>query len=256
MTASPPPEPADAWGRTRILVATALLAAIQGILFVSLSRWPTLPEPRRGDPFTVRLSPQPRDTRGTWDWSADPRQFSSNHRDGIVPRDPAAPNTPEYPLFRWEQAPQWLGASSGTLSRPGPDSVPERERPAGLEVSGPIPGPTIRPPLLKGETTFSLRGELKPLALEAVQAPPSSQVDDILPSTVIELVVGPGGDVIRARLAVGCGNADADRAALSWARGLRFVAAGVQSGPGATDPTQWKTGDLAIHWNTRPAPQR
>ncbi|MFZ9854590.1 MAG: energy transducer TonB family protein [Limisphaerales bacterium] len=256
MTASSPPEPADAWDRTRILVATALLAAIQGILFVSLSRWPTLPEPRRGEPFTVRLAPQPRDTRGTWDWSADPRQFSSNHRDGLVSRDPASPNTPEYPLFRWEQAPQWLGASSGTLSRPGPDRVPARERPAGLEVSGPIPSPTIRPPLLKGETSFSLRGELAPLALEAVQAPPSSQVDDILPSTVIELVVGPGGDVIRARLAVGCGNADADRAALSWARGLRFVATAVQSGPGATDPTQWKTGDLVIHWNTRPVPQR
>jgi len=55
---------------------------------------------------------------------------------------------------------------------------------------------------------------------------------------------------------VGCGNAEADREALSWARGLRFVTTGSQPGPGATDPAQWKTGDLVLHWNTRPTPQR
>lgn len=256
MTASSPPQPAVAWGRTRILVSTAVLAAIQCILIVSVSRWPTLPEPRRGEPFTVRLAPQPRDTRDTWDWSADPRQFSSIHRNGVASRGPGAPSTPEYPLFRWEQTPQWLGASPGILSRPGPGGVPGTGRPGGAEISGPIPGPTIRPPLLRGESSFSLRGELAPLAIETSQPPPISQVEDILPSTVIELVVGPGGDVIRARLAVGCGKADADRAALSWTRGLRFVGAPVQPGPGATDPAQWKTGDLVFHWNTRPAPQR
>lgn len=256
MTLSSPPEPAAVWGRSRILIATALLAAIQGVLFLLLSRWPTLPEPRGGPPFTVRLAPQSRDIHGAGGWSADPRQFSSNLRDGEASPGTSARSTPEYPLFRWEPAPRWLDASPGILWRPESVGTPRRDVPSGVDIAGPIPVQTIRPLLLKGETSVSLRGDLSPLSLDVPQPPPTSPVDDILPPTVIELVVGPGGDVIRARLAVGSGNVDADRAALNWARSVRCVTGKSQPGPGATDPAQWRAGDLIIHWNTRPASQR
>ena len=126
----------------------------------------------------------------------------------------------------------------------------------GRTIDGPIPGPAIRPVLLKGETSIALRGDLASLALEAVTPPPASAVEDILPSTVVELVIGPGGDVIRGRLVEGCGNADADRAALAWSRGLRFITGSGQAGLGTGNPAEWRTGELVLHWNTRPAPQR
>ena len=123
-------------------------------------------------------------------------------------------------------------------------------------VDGPIPVPATRPLLLKAGTTLSLRGALVTLALDAPTPPPVSHVSDILPSTVIELVVGPGGDVIRARLAGASGNVDADRAALAWARTVRFKTGQTHPGPGGTDPSGWRIGDLVLHWNTPPAPQR
>ena len=256
MNASSYPQSAGAWDRSRILVATVLLAVAQGVLFLSLARWPSLPRPHHGEAFSVRLAPQPLDTRGADSWSADPRQFSSTHHDGVASRNPSNHGTQEYPLFRWEAAPRWLGVSSEVLWRPETGTTPGRSHPLGAEVAGPIPGPTIRPPVLTGETSFSLRGDLAALTLEVSTPPPQSQVDDILPSTVIELVVGPGGDVIRARLAASSGNADADRAALSWVRGLRFATPGTPAGLGAKDPVPSRTGDLVVHWNTRPAPQR
>lgn len=257
MTESPSPEPSAVWGRSRILITTGILATFQGLLFLSLSRWPTLPVPHGGQPFTVRLDPMPRDSRRMDGWSADPRQFSSNLREGRLPsRKSESQGEPEYPLFRWETSPRWLGASAGVEWQPRPVGESMRGRPDGQGIDGPIQGPVIRPRLLGGESSVALRGDLAPLAFEAITPPPTSQVGDILPSTVIELVISPGGDVIRARLASGCGNADADRAALSWSRGLRFLSRGSNPGTGGVDPAEWTTGELVLHWNTRPASQR
>lgn len=256
MTTPPAPEPSAVWGRSRILVTTALLAAVQGIAFLTLSRWPTLPNPRAGTEFTVSLDLRPRNPSGDDGWLADPRQFSSDLREPTPLRDPASPGGDDYPLFRWESAPRWLEASSGIRWRPVPEGQGGRERRVGQAIDGPIPGPTQRPPLLKGETSTTLRGGLASLAFESITPPPVSAAEDILPSTVIELVVGPGGDVIRARLAERCGNTDADRAALTWSRGLRFLTGSAQPVPGGVGAAEWRTGELVLHWNTRPATQR
>ncbi len=126
----------------------------------------------------------------------------------------------------------------------------------GRTIDGPIPGPAIRPLLLKGGTSIALRGDLASFAFETVTPAPVSTVEDILPSTVIALAIGPGGDVILARLVEGCSNADADRAALAWSRGLRFVNGPGRAGTGGGNPAEWRTGELVLHWNTRHAPQR
>ncbi|MFM7215761.1 MAG: energy transducer TonB [Verrucomicrobiota bacterium] len=256
MTAPHSPEPSAVWGRSRILVTTALLATVQGILFLSLSHWPALPTPPVGKAFTMKLDPRPQNRVGAEGWSADPRQFSANLRETTPPQNPRSGGGSEYPLFRWESSPRWLEASSGIEWRPGPDGQARQDRQAGRTIDGPIPGPAIRPLLLKGETSIALRGDLASLAFEAATPPPVSMVEDILPSTVVELVVGPGGDVIRSRLVEGCGNADADRAALAWSRGLRFITGSGQAGPGIGNPAEWRTGELVLRWNTRPAPQR
>ncbi len=256
MTAPPSPEPSAVWGRSRILVTTALLATSQGILFLSLSHWPSLPTPQVGKAFTMKLDPRPQDRIGTDGWSADPRQFSASLQETMPPRNTGSGGGSEYPLFRWESSPRWLEASSGIEWRPGPDGQTRQDRQVGRTIDGPIPGPAIRPLLLKGETSIALRGDLRSLAFEAVTPPPVSTVEDILPSTVVELVIDPGGDVIRARLVEGCGNADADRAALVWSRGLRFITGSGQAGPRRGNPAEWRTGELVLHWNTRHAPQR
>lgn len=256
MTASSHPQSAKAWDRSRILVATLLLSVAQGVLFVSVARWPRLPDPRPGESFSVRVTLQPSDIQGADGWSADPRQFSSSHHDGIASGNPIDRSTREYPLFRWESSPRWLGVSPEVLWRPGTGGTSVKAHPLGTEVAGPIPAASTRPPVLKGETSVSIRGDLTPLRLEDSPPPPQSQVDDILPPTVIEVVVGPAGDVVRARLATGSGNPDADRAALSWVRGLRFATASGATGSGAKDLASSRTGDLVVHWNTRPAPQR
>lgn len=256
MTAPHSPEASAVWGRSRILVTTALLATFQGILFLSLSHWPTLPDPQVGKAFTMKLDPRPQNRIETDGWSADPRQFSANLRETMPPRNTGSGGGSEYPLFRWESSPRWLEASSGIEWHLGPAGQTRQDRQVGRTIDGPIPGPAIRPVLLKGETSIALRGDLASLAIEVVTPPPGSTVEDILPSTVVELVIGPGGDVIRGRLVEGCGNADADRAALAWSRGLRFITGSGQAGTGAGNPEEWKTGELVLHWNTRPAPQR
>lgn len=256
MTAPPSPEPSAVWGRSRILVTTALLATSQGILFLSLSHWPTLPTPQVGKAFTMKLDPRPQGRIATDGWSADPRQFSADLRETMPPRNTGSGGGSEYPLFRWKSSPRWLEASSGIEWRPGPDGKTRQDRQVGRTIDGPIPGPAIRPLLLKGGTSIALRGDLASLAFETVTPAPVSTVEDILPSTVIALAIGPGGDVILARLVEGCGNADADRAALAWSRGLRFVTGPGRAGTGAGNPAEWRTGELVLHWNTRHAPQR
>ncbi len=255
MTAPPSPEPSAVWGRSRILVTTALLATFQGILFLFLSHWPALPTPQVGKAFTMKLDPRPQNRIGAEGWSADPRQFSANLQETPL-RNTGSGGGSEYPLFRWESSPRWLEASYGIEWRPGPDGQARQDRQVGRTIDGPIPGPTIRPLLLKGETSIALRGDLRSLAFEAITPPPLSTVEDILPSTVVELVIGSGGDVIRARLVEGCGNTDADRAALAWSRGLRFITGSGQASPGTGNPAEWRTGELVLHWNTRHAPQR
>ncbi|HAB15733.1 MAG TPA: hypothetical protein DCE44_04705 [Verrucomicrobiales bacterium] len=108
---------------------------------------------------------------------------------------------------------------------------------------------TPTPLVLKNQTEASLSGDLASREFRSSHSPLSAVTGtDVLAPTILDLVVSPGGAVILTRLVSTSGQRDADAMAVDWARSLQFAATGVDPSPAASDPAQWMTGQLVVHW--------
>lgn len=114
-----------------------------------------------------------------------------------------------------------------------------------------IPAPPLG--LMPTQSRLRLAGDLAGSRPPAGLSLPSWPYQDILPNTVIQVVINPQGKPLSATLLVPCGYRDADRHALEQARLARFEPlTEVPEDPFPFGPLRW--GQLIFEWHVMPPP--
>jgi hypothetical protein len=149
---------------------------------------------------------------------------------------------PENPL----EPPAWLPLATARL---GPDVLLARASsepiPAGLAQpqarhGEPLPD-FLEPEVIPLQSVFRLEGGLRGRLLGAGPELSAQPGEKILANSVVQIGVGPSGEVVAARLDAPSGSSAADADAVAKARALRF-----RSAPSAG--TQW--GEAVFQWQT------
>ncbi len=244
--------PRAEWSRARWVGTICVLFLIQlGVLH----RWAVVP--------SLRSAADGRRTAVAWmtdpaglDWIAGAGWISSPRKvialeDGAFSRaaERSLPRT-SYQLFEWNLTPRWLDNGSGRwlpAAAPGP-GVPEgRPDAPGRITAGAAPLPLRTASRLEVDPAGSARLESPADGL------PEWRVAEIIGPSRVEALVGPGGQVLSARLRESCGHRPADESALDRARALQFRPLPPIDGasPWDADRLQWV--DLRFRWRLVPA---
>ncbi|RME96460.1 MAG: hypothetical protein D6766_00655 [Verrucomicrobia bacterium] len=148
-----------------------------------------------------------------------------------------------------EEPPHWLEAPLGggsNLVRFSLDSPLRLRR----VVRHPPPTPTVfaaAPAALPPASRLEVQGELAGRTVLEAPRPPVWTLDDVLETTVVQVLVDERGLVLSAvALPPGSGLAEADARAVELARQVRFAPL-----PEGQRRLQW--GRLVFHWGTQPA---
>lgn len=241
------------WNVRRWTLVIALVFALEVSLVFVLSWRPggSIPAPARVT--TLRFATTPQDARRLWDlpWLPDAAQFAQ-----VTPRGFTAPVwnrnvAAGLPWPGWREPPRWLEASNTVpslargsffLRAPLPWVVVADRTP-------PRPQTAVDPtPLVPTGTTLSLEGELRQRRLLRSPELPVIEADDILPPTVVQVVVGDLGNVISATLQPpGSGVPEADEKALQAAWKLQFE-------PVADGAPRLSWGRVVVRWASRIPP--
>jgi TonB family protein len=232
----------------RWLSAVGIIVAVQFIGVLALSR--SLPRP------AVTANPEPR-LRIAWSDSAetpalrmDPTLFALASEQGfsgawLRRRAPEA-----HKLSDWSEAPQWLPAATGRLTRDFEALARSNavRQPTTRELPPPrteapeinrVPLPARSQVLLSG--SLQARGTAEPLVADAWIA------EDVLPDSVVQISVNATGGVLSTRLIQSCGLPAADQHALSLAAQARFTPLPA----GASSAT---VGFITFRWSVTPPP--
>lgn len=151
------------------------------------------------------------------------------------------------PSFRWTEPPRWLPLPAGELGAVF-NQFMQTNRFAGftLDFKPPpkmnAPSQTFHPAFAQS-STVRLEGELKQRPMINHLAAPSLPDNDVLPPTVVQVLVDGAGNVVSVVLLESSGYAAADQRAMELARTARFAPS-----------SQVTIGQMVFDWRTVPAP--
>ncbi len=240
------------WSRRQMgLIIAGLMLAQTGIIFW-LDRGAI---PARGVTAAGLTESLPLGPEGVW--AEDPALLALAHPEGFSGRVWAHLPPPEYPVTEWNERARWLDPSVDRLGEALRGYV-QTNGLRSLEVAR-RPDPQLEHPeiypmleLTPTQSTLRIEGSLanRPLlAAPLLTAWPATNT--VLAATEVQIVVDPGGRVLTVTPLTPSGSKDADNAALSLARELRFTAAPGATGGGEPAPVgrlDW--GRLIFQWQT------
>lgn len=243
-------EPPRSW----IWIAAVFLAIQIGIL-VGISRWPSLGtvQPPLPAKIEVHVGPLSPPSPGPGRWATDPLQFAKPDPNGFSGVAKRSMPQPEYRVAEWSGRFRWLEVSddASRLGSPGKPQVPSiRHTLDPLEVKSASANST--PLVLQPKTVALLRGPLRDWSFSNQQPLPSITGTEILPPTILELMVSQDGDVILTRLISSSGHRDADALALNWTRTMRLAPPKPALPSLSITPSNWTQGELIVDWNVEP----
>lgn len=239
------------WAATRWVVVFAGIATLLVASIVSLTRWPTLPEPvlTERPSFVLDVPADSGTSSPQLDWVGDPTQFATGDPRGFSGSALRQLPRTEYRLTEWQESPKWLKLDS-ELRRLGriPPQAPAAHPPHELPV--PLLPVTIQPtPLLGADTKVSASQPLPGRALLNID-PVTPPAGELFPAAVVEVAVNSWGQVVTARLLASTGSAPLDAAVLKASRGARFEARkGRITNPDAA-LTDLERGRLTFTWGS------
>lgn len=236
------------WGARRWVLVVALVFTVEVSLVVALSWRPgeSLPAPPRQTTLRfVTDAALNRRLQGL-EWMPDPARFATPGPRGFTAdlwRPTPPPNLPWSPRT---EPPRWL---EQRLEKDGELTAFSVESPWRAPRVGEYPPPVmplvrIEGPALPSRSLLNVEGDLTGWRVVSVGDLPVWPLEDVLPPSVVQVVVGPEGSVLSVILQPpGSGLAAADARALELAREVRFEALPV----GRTGLT-W--GRLVFRWAT------
>lgn len=240
------------WNLRRWGLVVLLILTIEVSLVAMLSWRPgeTLPAVPRQAALRFVTDPALERRLRDLDWMPDPARFAAPGRRGFTASLWRPAPLPELPWLPRSDPPRWLeqplegDAGLTTFTIESPRRLPRvGNYPAPVLQLRPIEGPP-----LPSHSWLKVEGDLAGRTVVAVGTLPVWPLEDVLPPSIVQVVVGPEGSVLSATLQPpGCGLAAADNQALELARSIRFEALPVnQSG------LAW--GRLVFRWATVPPP--
>jgi TonB family protein len=246
---NPSPAPLEPrWDLRRWLTVISVILALQLIGVFALSR--SLPRP------TVAANTEPR-IRIAWSDSAetpalrmDPTLFALASEQGfsgvwLRRRAPEA-----HKLSDWSEAPQWLPAATGRLTRDFEALVRSNSvrQPTTRELPPPrTEAPEINRAPLPARSQVLLSGSLQTRGVAEELVADAWIGEDVLPDTIVQISVNATGGVLSTRLIQSCGLPAADQHALSLAAQARFTAL-------PNGQTQITVGFITFRWSVTPPP--
>lgn len=249
----PTPRSPPQWSLRRWTLVFTFVFVLQLSLLYVLSWRPggRLPAPPRQIPLQFVTDPDLARRFLDLPWLPDAAQFGQ-----VTPRSFTAAVwedrlAAELPWRGWREPPVWREPPD-TLAAPTLGTFFLRAPlPRVVAAERPTPQAEVqveRLPLAPAQSTLRVEGELRNRRILRQPDLPLVPVEDILPPTVVQVVVGELGEVLSATLQPpGSGHPPADARALELAWQVQFEALGDRPGP-------FTWGWLVFQWASPPAP--
>jgi hypothetical protein len=184
------------------------------------------------------------------EWMPDPARFATPGQRGFTASLWRPASLPDLPWQPRREPPRWLEQPLENDARVTAFAIESPARVPRVELAPPplLQLPPMEGPPLPSRSWMKVEGELAGRTVASVATLPVWPLDDVLPPSVVQVVVGPEGSVLSATLQPpGCGLAAADNRALELARSVRFEAL-----PTTRSGLAW--GRLVFRWATVPPP--
>ncbi|HYV26449.1 MAG TPA: energy transducer TonB [Candidatus Eisenbacteria bacterium] len=248
------------WSRRRWgVVMLVVLALHLGVIFW-LREPPPVSAARSSPPFRLRFASVGETQEGNLSatFVSDPTLFALPGRRGFSGQAWLKFTPLAHRIENWVEPPTWLDLPVGKLGESFSRFITTNAPPSYHIADQPLPTATIldvvvpaamveTQSVLRIEGSLARRGLLTPLALR------SWPHRDLLPNSVVEVIVDAVGLPISARLLAESGRADVDQAALTLAKTARFRPLQVreENRPLVNAP-EMTFGKLIFEWHTVP----
>ncbi|MCP5521071.1 MAG: hypothetical protein H7A46_05940 [Verrucomicrobiales bacterium] len=240
------------WNIRRWSLVGVLILTIQVSLVVTLSWRPgeILPPVSRQSSLRFVTDPALDQRLHNLEWMPDPARFATPGRKGFTASLWRPSPLPDLPWLPRPEPPRYLehpfdgdtGLTDLTLESP-------RRLPRVVADPAPVLDlPPIEGPPLPSHSWLKVEGDLAGRPVVVVESLPVWPLEDVLPPSVVQVVVGPEGSVLSATPhPPGSGLPAADTQAMELARSIRFEAL-----PAGQSGLMW--GRLVFRWATVPPP--
>lgn len=236
-----PNPPGEGWSRNRWLTILTLVFAAHIALICMFGEWkPVVPRAVTNAP-ALGLADDADELLAL----NDPTLFALPHQRDFVTAAWLKLHDPKPPSFRWTEPPRWLALSAASLGATF-HRLMQTNVFAGspLDFKPPLTLSTPVPPLapmLPQQSTLRIEGELAQRQLPTAISLTNWPLADVLPPSVVQVLVNPAGNVVSSVVLTPSGYDEADQRAAAIARTLRFKPAASVT-----------LGRIIFHWHTVP----
>lgn len=250
----------EGWSPRRWLLTIAALALAQTGFLLFLSQR-ALPLPRAESEATEVAFINGAAANGSSQATlgSDPTLFALMDRHGFSGKTWLDFSLYQHSLNDWQEPARWLSPDAVRFG----SSFQRYAAKSGLDrfTTGDQPPPQASLPAVASvevasRTTIQVSRELADRKIITPLKLPSRPGADLLPDTVVQVVVNSDGDVLSARLLTSCGAKDTDQLALNQARVLRFEPLSADKRIPGNPWAVLTTANLMFHWHTVPARAR